>query len=234
MKKAYPNYYLWNCSIFQTDLYKEFETQVLSVLQEEETTFHSTQLMQRAMPELVSTLEAGFNLLTSTMRSMHSSHTTELQKVNQLWSDFFALGNSHFNQNQHSPEAVPCVQQSAPTHAELPANSSTTPLPTYSLNRTIVSVVDVWREYSSGLGGHPSVEFLETTYGTAWRKERKESRFFSRRNELYKAIKEKALLERTSCEEAARRIEERRVQLGVSLDKLRSVLKEDAAAPPRS
>lgn len=76
-------------------------------------------------------------------------------------------------------------------------------------------------------GGRLSVEQLEREYGTAWRKDRKESRFFSRRNELYKAIRKKTREERTSHEEAARRIEERRVKLCVSLDKLRSILKEE-------
>ena len=76
-------------------------------------------------------------------------------------------------------------------------------------------------------GGNPSVEHIEREYGTAWRKDRKESRFFSRRKELYDAVKKMADEQRTSCEEAARRLEERRICLGVSLDKLRVVLKED-------
>lgn len=183
--------------------------------------------MQRAMPELVSTLEAGFSSMSSAMQSMHSSQTTEFQKLNKLWSDFFALGSAHFGQSQNSSTTIPLSQQPSPAHNEPSAIPTSEPLPTYTLNRTIVSVTDVWREYSSGLSGHPSVEYFENTYGTAWRKDRKESRFFSRRNEIYKAIKEKATQERTSCEEAARRIEERRVQLGISLDKLRSILKED-------
>ncbi|KAI8883794.1 hypothetical protein K501DRAFT_183825, partial [Backusella circina FSU 941] len=85
-KKKYPNHYLWSCSLFQTDQYKQFEEQVLSVLQEEERSFSSSQLVQRAMPELVSTLEAGFGLMAASIKSMHTSHSSELQKLSKLWS----------------------------------------------------------------------------------------------------------------------------------------------------
>jgi len=39
--------------LFQTELYKNFEQQLLSALQEEEILFNPSQMMQRAMPELV-------------------------------------------------------------------------------------------------------------------------------------------------------------------------------------
>ena len=228
MKKIYPDYYLWSYSLFQTDLYKEFEEQVLSALREEEGVFNSNQLMQRAMPELVSTLESGFDLMASSMQAMNTSHTTELKKMSKLWSDFFALGNEHFNQNESS-STITLASTPAPSVTSVNNEvTSTNTLVTYTLNRKIVTVTDVWREYGSGLGGNPSVDYLEKEFGTAWRKDRTESRFFSKRNELYKAIKDKADKERISCEEAARRIEERRKQLGISLDKLRSIIKEDA------
>lgn len=228
LKKEYPNYYLWNCSLFETGLYKGFEAQVLSVVEEEERAFNSNQLMQRAMPELVSTLEAGFSLMANSMQAVHSSHTSELQKLSKLWADFFALGSAHFNQG--SLNSIPVVGTSpevAPVVVDGEPENQPGAVPAYTLNREIMTVTDVWREFSNGLGGNPSVEHLEKEYGTAWRKDRKESRFFSRRNELYKAIKLKAEREKTSCEEAARRIEERRAHLGISLYKLMSVLKED-------
>ncbi|KAI8887761.1 hypothetical protein K501DRAFT_174975, partial [Backusella circina FSU 941] len=99
LKKKYPNHYLWSRSLFQTDQYNQFEEQVLSVLQEEERSFSSSQLVQRAMPELVSTLEAGFSLMAASIKSMHTSHSSELQKLSKLWSDFFDIGRAHFSQN---------------------------------------------------------------------------------------------------------------------------------------
>lgn len=180
-------------------------------------------MMQRAMPELVSTLESGFSLMAASMQAMNASHSAELQKLNKSWSEIFALGNSFFNSSSAIPFNSP-INNTIDNTTTAPIAPSPT---TYRLNRTIVTVTDVWREYADGLCGAPSVKRLEEEFGTAWRKDRKESRFFSRRNELYKAIKDKANRERISCDEAARRIEERRLALNISLDKLRSVIKDD-------
>jgi hypothetical protein len=157
---------------------------------------------------------------------MSASNSAELQKLNKPWSEMFALGNAFFNQGDgslHIPSSNP-VRNTIDTATSTPTASS---LPTYTLNRTIVAATDVWREYTDGSCGGPSVEYLEE-FGTAWRKDRKELLFFSRRNEIYKAIKSKADAERTSYEEAVCRIEERRASLCISFDKLRSVIKDDS------
>ncbi|KAG2204514.1 hypothetical protein INT46_000267 [Mucor plumbeus] len=201
LKKDHLDYYLWSCSLFQTELYKNFEQQLFSTLQEEEILFNPSQMMQTAMPELVSTLESGFSLMAASMQAMSASHDGSL----------------------HIPSSNP-VRNTIDTATSTPTASS---LPTNAPNRTIVTVTDVWREYTNGSCGGPSVEYLEE-FGTAWRKDRKELLFFSRRNEIYKAIKSKADAERTSCEEAVCRLEERRASLCISLDKLRSVIKDDS------
>ncbi|CEP12536.1 hypothetical protein [Parasitella parasitica] len=102
--------------------------------------------------------------------------------------------------------------------SETPVGNSSAP--PYVTNRKIVTVVDLWREYTVGLDGGPSIKELEAQYGTTWRKDRKESQFFSRRNELqYNYIKKNAN-DRLPCEEIAKRLEEQRVHLNLSIDKL--------------
>ncbi|KAI8877486.1 hypothetical protein K501DRAFT_147510, partial [Backusella circina FSU 941] len=59
----------------------------------------------------------------------------------------------------------------------------------YSLNRNIITVIDVWKEYDVGLTGCPAVKDLEINYDTKWRKSGLESKYFRRRNELYNAIR---------------------------------------------
>ncbi|KAG1035302.1 hypothetical protein G6F43_013253 [Rhizopus delemar] len=58
------------------------------------------------------------------------------------------------------------------------------------MSRSLISVTDVWREYSVGLAGNPSIKSMEEQYGADWRKvdNRTESRFFTRRLPLYKKI----------------------------------------------
>jgi hypothetical protein len=140
-----------------------------------------------------------------------------MQQLNQCISDFFALGSTFFNPNRPSPIPTTSLTQivpgAQPSGASATPPNSTSAVPTYQLNRDILTITDVWREYSVGFPGKPSIQSLEAQFGTAWRKDRKESRFFSRRKELYKAIEKKVE-------------EERRVQMGASLDKLRSAIKE--------
>ncbi|EIE89012.1 hypothetical protein RO3G_13723 [Rhizopus delemar RA 99-880] len=185
LKKKYPQYYLWNCEIFQTELYRNFEVEVLGSLEEEEEAFLSNRRVQLAMPELVSTLQAGFGTITSSLLSMKAVNATEFKKINQSFGDFFALGNAHFNSTANSGASFPTAL-TEPSPAGQAQRAEPEEIQTfYKMNREIVSVTDVWREYSEGLGGNPSVQYLEERYGTAWRKERKDSRFFSRRNEIY-------------------------------------------------
>lgn len=51
-----------------------------------------------------------------------------------------------------------------------------TPLQPYTLSRTIVTVQDLWREWTAGLEpGQPSVLEMNRKYGSAWRKDPKGS-----------------------------------------------------------
>ncbi|KAI8886887.1 hypothetical protein K501DRAFT_142007, partial [Backusella circina FSU 941] len=59
----------------------------------------------------------------------------------------------------------------------------------YKLNRMLCSVEDIWREYTEGLSGFPPVEKLEEDYGTRWRKNASESRYFLRRKTIYDEIR---------------------------------------------
>ncbi|KAI8877738.1 hypothetical protein K501DRAFT_157865, partial [Backusella circina FSU 941] len=88
------------------------------------------------------------------------------------------------------------------------------------LNRNIVIVIDVWREYDVGLTGCPAVKDLERNYGTKWKKSGLDSKYFRRRNELYNAIKKKAEDENISCDVAAERLEDTRKRGKLSLHRL--------------
>ncbi|KAI7887854.1 transcriptional activator of glycolytic enzymes-domain-containing protein [Mucor mucedo] len=93
------------------------------------------------------------------------------------------------------------------------------------MNRNLITVPEIWLEYSVGINGGPSLQLLEAKHGTAWRKDDlKEERYFTRRMTLIREIKRLASQHEFSCEEAAVELEERRMQLHFSLDKLRRYL----------
>ncbi|KAI9251113.1 hypothetical protein EDC94DRAFT_697766 [Helicostylum pulchrum] len=72
LKRKFPYYYLWNCSLFETSIYEEFEAKDLGPLSEQDEAFLSNQRMRNAMPELVSSVQAGFGTLTTSILSLQT------------------------------------------------------------------------------------------------------------------------------------------------------------------
>lgn len=58
----------------------------------------------------------------------------------------------------------------------------------YQMSRTIISVLDLWQEWTQGLGSGPAISALEATYGAAWRPNQKERVFFGRRKVIITEI----------------------------------------------
>lgn len=115
LNKKSPQYYLWNCEIFQTELYKKFEVEVLGSLEEKEALLSNRQA-QFAMPEPVSILQAGFIVINLSLLSMKAANAAEFKRINQIFGDFFALGNSHFNSSANSGASFPAIlTESSPT-----------------------------------------------------------------------------------------------------------------------
>ncbi|CCE66287.1 hypothetical protein TPHA_0P01290 [Tetrapisispora phaffii CBS 4417] len=50
------------------------------------------------------------------------------------------------------------------------------------------SILDLWKEYTEGINGQPSIRELESIYQTGWRRDPAVNKRFSRRKVLYKAI----------------------------------------------
>ncbi|CEJ05561.1 hypothetical protein RMCBS344292_19499 [Rhizopus microsporus] len=182
LEKKYPNYYLWTFELFSNSLYKVFEDQLLASLQEGDAAFTPSQRVTMAIPELVSSLHSGFSSITSTMLAMQTSNAPQMQKLNQSTSDFLTLGSTFFNPNR--PPLMPTTPLTQifpgaqPSSASATSPNSTSAVPTYQLNRDILTVTDVWRECSVGFPEYPSIQSLEAQFGIAWRKDRKELRFF--------------------------------------------------------
>ncbi len=51
-------------------------------------------------------------------------------------------------------------------------------VPKYTLSRKISTIPEMWREWTVGTIGCPSVEELDQRYGTRWRPEHKEQQFY--------------------------------------------------------
>ena len=58
----------------------------------------------------------------------------------------------------------------------------------YNLSRTITTVPQLWYEYTSGFGRHPSVKQLEQVYGPNWRVHPSERAYYYSRKKVYDFI----------------------------------------------
>jgi Centromere DNA-binding protein complex CBF3 subunit, domain 2/Transcriptional activator of glycolytic enzymes len=116
-----------------------------------------------------------------------------------------------------SATAGPSVQ--AASTAQLPEQQ----IRYYTMSRTIRTVPDLWREWTRGLSGQPSVQSLEDAYGARWRPEQKERTFFCRRKVIVDHIRTRTA-PGGNASSAIAHLESVRVRNDWSLTKLSTVI----------
>ncbi|KAJ8576632.1 hypothetical protein ON010_g2575 [Phytophthora cinnamomi] len=87
------------------------------------------------------------------------------------------------------------------------------------LSRSLLTVHEIWIEYTRGIARPISVCEAEQRFGSMWRKDHAENRFFSRRLIFYDAIKTFAAKRQTSEETAAEELEKKRKETLESLNR---------------
>lgn len=104
-------------------------------------------------------------------------------------------------------------------------------VPSYRLSREVVTVTDLWREWTVGLGGLPSVASLDAAYGSRWRSP-SERQYYSMRKVLIDEIVSRAggSLEKEALEAVVEAVEGERVRGRASMDKFIKALKEERKA----
>jgi hypothetical protein len=71
------------------------------------------------------------------------------------------------------------------------------------MSRTVKTVEMLWREWTVGLGGKPSINALDSTWGSRWRSGRQsELQWYSLRLEVIKEIRRLARAHRISEQQA--------------------------------
>ena len=97
-------------------------------------------------------------------------------------------------------------------------------MPVCTLNLQLTSVAQVWNDWKYGLGGGPAVEYMEAAYGTLWRKQHNETRYFNRRRVFIVYITRVAEERNVQPAVIVDELDSRRVQESLTLDKLRLLL----------
>ena len=95
----------------------------------------------------------------------------------------------------------------------------------YKLSRTITTVVQVWKEWDTGLTSNTeAVSRLEAVLGNSWRKDQKERKIFSLRKVIIDSILQVSETRNRTGLQVATMFEVRRDQLGKSLSALTKIL----------
>ncbi|KAK9431093.1 transcriptional activator of glycolytic enzymes-domain-containing protein [Lipomyces doorenjongii] len=100
-------------------------------------------------------------------------------------------------------------------------------IPQYRMSREVSTVPDLWEEWDSGLNGGPIVRELEEKYGTRWRQNSAERKFFCLRKVIIDYVMRICNREGISIEESVNRVEEiRKANQFTSLQRLAEHLKK--------
>ena len=105
--------------------------------------------------------------------------------------------------------------------------------PPYRMSRTIQTIPELWREWTVGLAGQPSIEQLDARYGASWRTGptiASKRQFYSRRKTLITEIRRLAAAggapaEAEAYDRVVLQLEDERKRAGASLSKVIDALK---------
>ena len=122
--------------------------------------------------------------------------------------------------SRHASARASAAASPSPQPQQGPESESEQP-PIYRMCRAVKSVRALWREWTEGLGGNPSVAALDSKWGSRWRAGRQnELQWYSLRLEVIKEIKRVAQAQRVSEEAAMRQVNLQQEQMQCSLDQL--------------
>lgn len=198
----------------------------------------TNQQLQVLMPELADIINSGFNSIITSINTLQTQMENYYRKMEESHVSTRNLVAENLRQmatNITDPHQHACgTSEEVTAILEVPRNlnngetsRSSSPISPaqYKMNRDLATIIDLWREYDVGLSGSPSIKSLEGGFGTKWRKSRTESKFFSTRLIVYKEVQKISENECISTEEAAKKLERRRVDLKVSIAKLIKLIK---------
>ena len=79
-------------------------------------------------------------------------------------------------------------------------------LPVYKQYRNLTTIKEIWAEYKVGINGNPSVQSLDSNYGSKWRANIVEQKYYSQRKKIYSLV-ENLVSHGLSDDEAVERLD---------------------------
>lgn len=232
LRQEYSDHPLWKHSVFVRQEYQDFAEAVLRACSQEEEEPYELRI-RSVVPDLATALANSRIEVVKIMQDWGYRTTRDTQEILQRLDDFCRRELTATTVVRFAPTAGDVEEQGheagqglepASTAAGLASAASAAqarPAPLYEMDRTIQSVPSLWREWTEGLAGQPSIQALEDAYKAAWRTKQREKTFYFRRKLIIDEIRWRAS-ERVvrSEQEAVAQLEGFRQDKKYSLNKL--------------
>ena len=88
----------------------------------------------------------------------------------------------------------------------------------YQMDRSIIDIPALWKEWYEGSSKVPPIDFLEREYGHNWRTDNKDRIWFNKRKNIIRLVHDLAEQNGLSNEEAITVLDQYRVQMDKSLN----------------
>ena len=249
----FPGHPIFQDPVFETSEYRAFELRVRGALAIAVEQDPHTIAIQKAIPAVNDRLRTMTGIIQNgqathaqALCSLEDLLTTRIeQRIERIagaLSEFIG-GSFHFvPRGQLAPALIAAPVTGASSLPNRPAalpitalaQAAELPLPPYRMSRTIQTIPELWREWTVGLQGQPSIERLDELYGPSWRSgptAASERQFYSRRKTLITEIRRLAAAIRAPPDEEAYnrvvlQLEDERKRARASLSKVIDTLKK--------
>jgi hypothetical protein len=246
LRQIFPGHPVWNHPVFQHDAYIAFAKKIEACQEEEEKGEGSSQVSRiyQAIPLLADHLKALNSQNEQRARDLKAliNNVVESQNTHSLQLQSLITNGLTFRLETPTPQQLlPPPSENISTQASISATpqptSSTSSSglapqlvldhepnlepPQYRMCRAVRTVEALWREWTVGLQGKPSIDMLDRKWGSQWRAGRQsELQWYSLRLEVIKEIRHLTQTQRISEEAAMWQVSLQQQQMRCSLDQL--------------
>ncbi|OWY93514.1 hypothetical protein PHMEG_00037069 [Phytophthora megakarya] len=198
LREKYPNHHLWKHPLFSSLEYASFKKEVTTTAATMVTPALHT--LDSVVPQLAAVLMENFEALSGKIDALAAGvgSIKDFSKKKRLvvrLEDIEGGDTSDIDVCTHTQ----------PSNSAKPSGETTST--TVKLSRSVRTVIDLWREYTDGVGGQMSIAEADKLLGTKWRQNPTESRFYLRRKRYYDAVSTIAARDSITRENAAEKLE---------------------------
>lgn len=247
----FPKHPIFQDPVFETAEYRAFELRVRGALALAVEQDPHTVAIQKAIP----TVNDRLRTMTGVIQNGQATHAQALYALEDLLTarieqkietiagalSEFIGGSFHFVPRGHQLASAlvagPITRASPlpnrPAALPVAALAQAAEAPQYRMSRTIRTIPELWREWTVGLQGQPSIDRLDELYGSGWRSgpaAASERQFYSRRKTLITEIRRLAAAsgaptDGRAYDRVVLQLEDERKRAGASLSKVIDALK---------